>query len=283
MLISHPGFKRCRVPSLRIAVSTSFSNFYSLWNDLEPPQLQISCALATLWWHWRTKGWLLQFWSVSLVWNSGRTAGWRVTAQGTPAPHRWKVSWCRVGWGMLNLCDRNLLSVILALIFPRGGQQSNLSFWDLIHTGMMLCLQWGSPSVRAEVLPCTAGAEQQHLSLLSTSVTNKLNYPTAAHFPISMGRNTDRQWKRGFVPSYNLEQFTLLWFFWWFHPVQYAIIYWHNREKQIHTLTVCIDNGLCIWRYWSTAKKINWSNAGFVKAADYRQLSLCSFGLLSLF
>lgn len=46
----------------------------------------------------------------------------------------------------------------------------------------MLSLYWGSPSIRTEVLPRTAGAEQQHLSLLSTSVTNKLNYPTTAHF-----------------------------------------------------------------------------------------------------
>lgn len=75
--------------------------------------------------------------------------------------------------------------------------------------GMVLCLQWGSPSVRTEVLPCTAGAEQQHLGFLSTSVKNKLNYSAAAHFPVSMGRNTDRQGKSGFVPSDNLEHCTL--------------------------------------------------------------------------
>jgi len=39
--------------------------------------------------------------------------------EGTPAPHRWKVSWYWVGWGMLNFCLGNLLSVTLVLIFPR--------------------------------------------------------------------------------------------------------------------------------------------------------------------
>lgn len=210
-------------------------------------------------------------------WKNQRLEGHSL---GTPAPSGWKVSWCQTGWGMLKLHLRNLLSVTLALIFPTGKTGICLSgIWSIEEW----CLQWGSQSIRTEVLPCTAGAEQQHLSLLSTSVTNKLNYPTTAHFPVSMGRNTDWRWKHGFVPSYNLEHFTLLGFFWWFHPVQHAIIYWHSREKQIHTLMVCIDNGLYIWRYWSTARKINWSNAGFEKAADYRQLSLHSFGLLSLF
>lgn len=116
------------------------------------------------------------------------------------------------------------------------------------HRGIYLLRAWSipalhcaycgvTPSIRMELLPRTAGAKQQVLGPLSTSVKNKPNRSTAAHFAVSTGRNTDRQWKCIFVPSYNLEHFALS-FFCYFHPVQYVIIQWHHRENQIHAITL---------------------------------------------
>ncbi|XP_009949206.1 PREDICTED: uncharacterized protein LOC104346213, partial [Leptosomus discolor] len=49
-----------------------------------------------------------------------------------------------------------------------------------------------TPSIRMELLPHAAGARQQVLGLLSTSVKNKLNRSAATHFPVGIGRSTDR-------------------------------------------------------------------------------------------